>query len=112
LTHCTSLTARHRSTTLQALEKGQETVVRFVADELAAVCWVSFGEDRLLQGEVRVQIDFLGSFNQFFNTALVCFVSGVHRSFRPFPAGGTFATELTARGGEAELSVDAWRAYF
>jgi hypothetical protein len=32
---------------------------------------------------------FSGSFNQFFNTALVCLVSGVHRSFRPFPVQRT-----------------------
>src|SRR6202035_4136473 len=30
-----------------------------------------------------------GSFNQFFNTALVCLVSGVHLSFRPFPVQRT-----------------------
>ena len=32
-----------------------------------------------------------GSFNQFFNTALVCLVSGVHLSFRPFPVQRTMS---------------------
>src|SRR5438552_16198448 len=36
-----------------------------------------------------------GSFNQFFNTALVCLVSGVHLSFRLFPVQRTCAPVYT-----------------